>query len=80
MATYMQFTQTTTLAALERLNNSRNGNPRWRVVWSDGRVGKTKSDAAFNYSICDSWVGKPVRIQYHVTNTGNLMVTNLESV
>jgi hypothetical protein len=77
MATYMQFTQTTTLAGLERLKDSRNGNPRFRVVLSNGQIGKTKTDSGFTYGICDSWVGKRVRAQYRVTNSGNLMFTDL---
>ena len=75
--TYMLFTQTKTLAKLERLNNSRNGNPRFRVILANGQIGKTKIDAGFCYGICDSWVGKRVRAEYRVTSSGNLMFTGL---
>lgn len=34
-----------------RLNNSVNGNPRYSVVFDDGSVIETQSDAAVNYGI-----------------------------
>ena len=80
MATYMQFTQVSTLAKLERLVNSRNGNPRFKVTLANGQSGKTKTDAGFVYAICDHWQGKKVRAEYRVTQSGNLIFTNLESI
>ena len=80
MATYMQFTQFLTLAKLERLTNSRNGNPRFKVTLGNGQSGKTKTDAGFAYAICDSWQGKTIKAEYHVTQTGNLVFTDLESI
>ena len=80
MATYMQFTQVSTLAKLERLENSRNGNPRFKVTLANGQSGKTKTDAGFAYAICDNWQGKQVRAEYRVTGNGNLMFTDLELI
>jgi hypothetical protein len=80
MTTFMQFTQVSTLAKLERLNNSRNGNPRFKVTLANGQSGKTKTDAGFAYAICDSWQGKLARAEYRVTNSGNLMFTGLELI
>ena len=77
MATYMQFTQVSALAKLERLANSRNGNPRFKVTLANGQSGKTKTDAGFAYAICDNWQGKQVRAEYRVTGKGNLMFTDL---
>lgn len=80
MATYMQFTQVSTLAKLERLANSRNGNPRFKVTLANGQSGKTKTDAGFAYAICDSWQGKTVRAEYRVTKSGNLSFTSLDLI
>jgi hypothetical protein len=35
----------------ERLYNSVNGNPRWRVTFTDGTSALTMSDASVNYDI-----------------------------
>lgn len=35
----------------ERLPNSRMGNPRWRVTFTDGTVAITTSDASISYAI-----------------------------
>jgi hypothetical protein len=78
MTTYMKFTQVSTLAKLERLANSRNGNPRFKVTLANGRYGKTDTDAGFAYAICDSWQGKRVRAVYRVTPSGNIAIMDLE--
>lgn len=36
---------------LERMNNSRNGNPRYRVTFADGTVFPTAVDAQVGYAI-----------------------------
>lgn len=40
-----------TIANLERLHNSKNGNPRYRVTFTDGTVFETAADASINYGI-----------------------------
>lgn len=40
-----------TIAHLHRLMNTASGNPRWRVVFTDGTVATTKTDAAVAYGI-----------------------------
>lgn len=39
------------IESLERLNTSANGNPRFRVTFTNGTVAETQSDAALNYGI-----------------------------
>jgi hypothetical protein len=39
------------VVSTNRLNNSVNGNPRYTVVFDDGSVIETQSDAAVNYGI-----------------------------
>jgi hypothetical protein len=40
-----------TIASLERLRPSRNGNPRFRVTFTNGHVAQTQSDASISYAI-----------------------------
>lgn len=40
---------TTTIVASDRLNNSRNGNPRYRIAFGDGEMRTSQSDAAWCY-------------------------------
>jgi len=50
---------------LERLNNSVNGNPRYRVHFTDATVADTQSDASFNYEIDNSeFRGVPLRVTF----------------
>lgn len=81
MAQYMQFTQATKIDAIKRLKNSRNGNPRFEIVFNTRQKAKTKSDAGWAYAITDSMVGKPVRIQYHFTpSRGDCIIDNIELI
>jgi hypothetical protein len=50
---------------LKRLNNSVNGNPRYRVYFTDGSIAVTSSDAAFCYGI----ENKEMRGELEVTFT-----------
>jgi hypothetical protein len=40
-----------TIVGMERLRLSKNGNPRFRVVFDTGAVLETESDASINYGI-----------------------------
>lgn len=44
-------TETKTIASLERLYNSVNGNPRWHVYFTDGTDAITLSDAGIGYEL-----------------------------
>lgn len=59
-----------------RLNNSFNGNPRYRILFSDGTEAITQSDAMFNYAVpnyrrylVDVWFTRAGRIS-HIERTG----------
>lgn len=43
-----------TVVATNRLNNSVNGNPRYEVQLSDGRIALTSSDAAVSYDVSNA--------------------------
>ena len=40
-------TTTRQIDHLERMNSSRNGNPRFRIYFTDGSIAVTQSDAGF---------------------------------
>lgn len=56
---------------LERLNNSVNGNPRYRVHFTDGTSALTQSDAAVSYGI-----GNPefrgVPVEFKLSRAGRI--------
>jgi hypothetical protein len=54
-----------TIASLERLKLSTNGNPRFRVTFTDGTVAQTQTDASIGYSIENSeFRDVPVRVSF----------------
>lgn len=70
-------TYTQTIDRLERLNNSTNGNPRFRIHFADGQTAVTQSDASIAYGLEDrKFFGVPVK----VTATPAGMVWNVELI
>ena len=66
-----------TIASLERLKLSTNGNPRFRVTFTDGTVAQTQTDASVGYSIENpEFRDVPVRVSY--TPAGRIW--NIETV
>lgn len=61
-----------TILSYERMPNSVNGNPRFRVVFDDGVIAKTMSDAMFAYAMGnpDMRGGSKVLVEY--TRAGNI--------
>lgn len=60
-----EFTEVKTIDYLERMNNSKNGNPRWRVGFSDGTSATTAPDSAVSYEIGNpEYQGKPVQVTF----------------
>jgi hypothetical protein len=52
--------------SLERLNNDREGNPRWRVNFTDGTTANTAAGYQIGYSIDNSeFVGVPLELIYN---------------
>lgn len=57
--------KTQTIAALERMQNTANGNPRWRVAFTDGTSALTKTDADVAYGLGNTeFQGVPVIVTY----------------
>lgn len=67
----MSKTYVKTIAHLERLNHSRNGNPAYRIYFTDGTVVRTETDASIAYAI-----GNPefrdVPVEFTVTRAGRV--------
>lgn len=66
----MRTTVVKTVQRLHRLNNSVNGNPRYRVFFTDGTDAVTSSDAGFAYGIDNPEMRGPVSVEY--TRSGRI--------
>lgn len=63
MTTPHEIVSTRTIASVERGTNSRDGSPRYTVVFTDGSAARTKPDAQVNYKITNpEYQGKPITI------------------
>jgi hypothetical protein len=59
------------IASLVRLKNTRDGNPQYRVVFTDNTAALTEPDAAVNYEITNSqWRDVDVQV---VTRAGHIV-------
>lgn len=69
------------LTNLERMHNSLYGNPKWLCQFYNSNnemlIGKTASDSACAYSIGHYSMDKLFTVEYHVTKTGNIIITRL---
>ncbi len=66
-----------TIASLERMKLSVNGNPRFKVTFTDGTVAQTQTDASIGYAIENSeYRDVPVRVSF--TPAGRIW--NVEAV
>ena len=71
MASFMRFTRVKRVEKIDRLKNSRNGNPRFKFVFEDGDALTTQTDAGWVYAICpDQLTGRPIAATYHFTPSG----------
>ena len=69
--------QETRVKGVQRLNNSKNGNPKYRFHTDDGVV-TTPSDAMFVYWLnVDSFYNKDVVIDYHLTTKGKAILDSI---
>ena len=75
MTTYIQFTKCTYIESIERLNNSRNGNPRYKITFTNGIEGTTKTDAGFVYAI-HKGTGA-VSVKFHYTTKGRCVIDDI---
>jgi hypothetical protein len=75
MANYVQFTRVALVDTIVRLKNSRNGNPRYLIAFTDGVVGKTKPDAGFAYGIHDGMTF--VTVTFHFTPKGKCIIDDI---
>ena len=54
-----------TISSLERLKLSTNGNPRFRVTFTDGTVAQTQTDSSIAYAIENpEYRGVPVKVSF----------------
>lgn len=75
MPNHIQFTHVLQLDSLARLKNSRNGNPRYLVAFTNGLVGKTKPDSSMAYAIHSGL--SFVTVKYHFTPKGHCVIDDI---
>ena len=75
MSNYVQFTKVFWLDTIVRLKNSRNGNPAYLLAFTNGLVGKTKTDAGFAYGIHSGMT--LVTAKYHFTPKGKCIIDDI---
>ena len=75
MSSYIQFTKATQIETIERLRNSRNGNPRYHIRFTNGIEGTTPADAGWVYAIHSGM--KDVTIRFHYTQTGRCAIDDM---
>ena len=68
---YTTFTNNFRVTKIERDNNSRNGNPRFKFIFDNNFEMKTPVDAGWVYAIVpDSIEGEVVRVKYRTKRGG----------
>lgn len=72
---YIQFTEVLKVKEIKRLCNSRNGNPRFRIRFSNGISGTTKTDAGWVYAIHNGMT--TVTAKFHFTPTGRCVIDDM---
>ena len=76
MANHIRFTAITNVESINRLPNSKNGNPRFEITFANGLKGKTQVDAGWAYAICAT-MGEVV-VSYHFTPSGRTVLDGLQ--
>jgi len=63
------------LTNIKRLNNSINGNPKYRLYFNN-EVLTTKNNSMIVYSISDDLINKNLEVKYYYTNKGKAILDN----
>ena len=61
-----------TISHIERLNNSRNGNPRYRIGFADAATLTSESDAAFAYGVGNPDMREGCEVEMTLTPSGKI--------
>jgi len=68
------------VTGVKRLNNSVNGNPKYKFYTDEGVV-TTPSDAMWVYAFStDTFINKIVDISYHTTKSGKAILNSIREV
>lgn len=65
-----------TINGIERLKNSRNGNPRFRLSFTNGRHALTSTDAAVGYEIGNPGLREGCKVIVSFTKAGRVAYMN----
>ena len=68
------------ITGVQRLNNSDNGNPKYKFHTKNGVV-TTPSDALWVYAFStDTFINKIVDMSYHLTKSGKAILNSIKEV
>ena len=71
MASYMQFKRIKIVQSIERLHNSKDGNPRFEFTFSNGESMKTAANVMWAFAIVpDRLIGRPIAATFQYTPSG----------
>lgn len=73
-------TKKTRVEFLKKLNNSRNGNPRWRMSFDGLGTTDTPADVMWAYSITPQWEGKDVHVSFTKKRNGEMKLKHIELI
>ena len=68
---------TATIARLERMRSSHNGNPKFRVIFDNGQSYETKTDAMVGYKISEYYVGREVKVTLQPIGHGRVQIIDI---
>lgn len=60
----MNTTERKTISRLTRQANSENGNPQYKITFTDGTTALTPRDAQVGYLVSEYYVGKPLDVEF----------------
>jgi len=75
----LHITKNAILDGVERLNNSRNGNPRYKFTFEGLNIsGTNQADAGWIYGITPrNLEGMPVTVEFHHTKSGKVVIDDV---
>ena len=65
-----------TIESITRLKSSVNGNPRFRIDFTDGSSAQTQSDAMFGYAVGNPGMREGSRVSVQFTRAGRISHMN----
>lgn len=69
-----------TVERVARLQNTKDGNPRWRLDFDHGHVMDTLPDAQIGHLVSEAYIGRTFVVTYIDSRTSRRTITAMEEV